>query len=77
MTIFAERTTIATGANKFGNPIHLTHRTAGEQIAGSCTIPVGEAWGVLWSFDGCQHGQWFKTENEAADYFNSRNTKGA
>ena len=73
MVTFAKLTTIKTGTNKCGNPIHLTHRSAGEQIAGSRTIPVNEAWGVLWMFDGCQYGQWFKTETEAADYFNSRN----
>ena len=74
MTAFATRTVLATGTNRFGNPIELTHRAAGWETAGSLTRDVNEAWGVLWLFDGCRHGQWFRTEAEAADFFNARAT---
>lgn len=70
---YATRTNLATGTNRFGRPITLTHRTAGKQPAGSLCIDVGEAWGVLWEFDGCQHGQWFNSELEARAFFDQRN----
>ena len=71
--MFAKRTMIEAGRNKFNVVLELTHRTAGEQLAGSRTIMVDEAFGVLWTFDGCQHGQWFRTLPEAQIFFNARN----
>jgi len=47
----------------------LIHRTAGFQCAGSCARFDDEAWGVLFEFDGAEHGRYFKTEADARELF--------
>lgn len=73
MTEFAKRTMLATGRNRLNVPLELMHRTAGEQLAGSRTITVKEAWGCLWAIDGVQFGQWFDNLADARAMFDARN----
>ena len=67
------RFVLAEGRNRLGNVIRLTYRSEGEQPAGSRAIHVESAYGVLWTFDGASHGQWFATEQEARDRFDVLN----
>jgi len=64
------RTVLASGVNKFGNPIDLIHATAGEECAGAGTRSTGEKWGALFVTSyGVHGGAWFKTETEARARF--------
>lgn len=77
MTAFAKKTPILLGRNRLGTEIVLAHRSAGTQIAGSRTIEVGEAYGVIWEFDHASHGQWFGSKEEALADFDRRNVERA
>lgn len=65
---YGKKITLQT-ATKERREYRLIHRTAGYQIAGSCARLDKEAWGVLFEFDGAEHGRWFKTLPEASDLF--------
>ena len=60
----ATRTTLATSGR-----YRLTHSTAGFECAGSCARSTNEKWGVLSMIDGCEHGRWFRTLDEAKTLF--------
>lgn len=62
--------TILASARGAFNRLHtLSHHTEGYEPAGSCARFTKEKWTVKYPFDGAIHGQAFKTEKEAREYF--------
>jgi hypothetical protein len=69
MTTFSKRTLLEKGiCAQTGHAMHLVHRTAGEAVAGSGTVQVKEAWGVL--FPDTRSGNWLPDELAARNRFN-------
>jgi hypothetical protein len=62
---------INSAVNSHGKEYFLKHKTAGYEPSGSMARWTNEAWGVIFYVDGCPNGQWFKTEHEALNLFNS------
>lgn len=72
------RTILASGRNKLGATITLTHRTAGSEIAGAGTREAAEGWAYLYEAqDGTRGGQWFASEAEARERFDKFNVEQA
>lgn len=64
----SKRTVLKTGnAKLFNKPVHLTHKTAGVEIAGSGTRITPEGWGVL--FPETRSGRWFNNLHDAEAQF--------
>jgi hypothetical protein len=73
--MLAQQTVLATAPGAFGSTWRLIHRMPGQWLAGSCTIPVDEAWGSIVTLrSGTFSGQWYKTEAEARTHFERHTT---
>lgn len=60
-------------SKRFNKPLYeLVHKTAGYEPAGSCARLTKEMWGVLYDFQGSNHGCWFNNEAEARAEFNRK-----